>query len=207
MTAKERTARLNAAFDVLADDLSQNELAEMTIAMTGVRTIDEVRQQLKTIRALARLHRAEVVALRWDDIDFEDQLMTVRHGKGNKRRIAAIADITDATKEALLALWEAQAGAYDCIFPTMTTGRNPGFNADVPMSSQTIVRLLKLSSERAGIGHLLAHDLCRTHITLALARSAPLQDMQAQAGLANPSTTLLYTQPVDARSRHGRIAY
>ena len=31
------------------------------------------------------LRRAEVVALRWDDINFEDQTVTVRHGKGDKR--------------------------------------------------------------------------------------------------------------------------
>ena len=43
------------------------------------------------------LRRAEVVALRWDDIDFEEQLVTVRHGKGDKERIAAIADMTDET--------------------------------------------------------------------------------------------------------------
>lgn len=61
MTAKERTARLNAAFDVLADDLSQNEVPEMTIATTGVRTIDEVRQQLKIIRALARRNSAREI--------------------------------------------------------------------------------------------------------------------------------------------------
>ena len=153
------------------------------------------------------LRRAEVVMLRWDDIDLENQTVTVRHGKGDKRRIAAIADVTEATKRALLALWQAQAGAYDCLFPTMTAGRNPKFEADVPMSSQTIVRLLSLSSARAGIGHLSAHDLRRTHITLALDNGAPLQDMQAQAGHANPSTTLRYAQPSDAKSRRQRIAF
>ena len=69
------------------------------------------------------------------------------------------------------------------------------------------MRLLKLSSERAGIGHLSAHDLRRTHITLALDQGAPLQDMQAQAGHANPSTTLLYAQPADAKDRRTRIAF
>ena len=162
---------------------------------------------LLRLMAYTGLRRAEVVALRWDDIDFEDQLVTVRHGKGDKQRVVAIGDASDATKEALLALQEAQASAGDCVFPTMTTGRNPRFKADVPMSSQTIVRLLKLSSERAGIGHLSAHDLRRTHITLALARGAPLQDMQVQAGHANPSTTLRYAQPSEAKTRRGRIAY
>ena len=145
------------------------------------------------------LRRAEIVTLRWDDIDLENQTVTVRHGKGDKRRIAAIADVTEATKRALLALWQAQAGAYDCLFPTMTAGRNPKFEADEPMSAQTIVRLLSRSSKRAAIGHLSAHDLRRTHITLALDNGAPLQDMQAQAGHANPSTTLRYAQPSDAK--------
>ena len=54
------------------------------------------------------LRRAEIVTLRWDDIDLENQTVTVRHGKGDKRRIAAIADATEATKRALLALWGAQ---------------------------------------------------------------------------------------------------
>ena len=56
LTAEERTQRLNAAFDALADGLSQDELAEMTAAMTGVRSIDEVRRQRQAIRALARRH-------------------------------------------------------------------------------------------------------------------------------------------------------
>ena len=120
------------------------------------------------------LRRAEIVMLRWDDIDLENQTVTVRHGKGDKRRIAAIADATEATKRALLALRGAQAGTYDCLFPTMTAGRNPKFEADTPMSAQTIVRLLSRSSARAGIGHLSAHDLRRTHITLALDNGAPL---------------------------------
>ena len=56
LTAKDKTARLSAAFDAMGDGLSQDELAEMTAAMTGVRTLAEVRQQRKAIRALARRH-------------------------------------------------------------------------------------------------------------------------------------------------------
>ena len=110
--------------------------------------------------------------------------------KATSGRIAAIADVTDATKEALLALREAQAGTLDHVFPTMTTGRNPDFKADMPMSSQTIVRLLKLSSERAGIGHLSAHDLRRTHITAALDKGASLQDMPSASRPCQPLDNL-----------------
>ena len=61
MTAKEKTARLNAAFNAMGDDLSQDELA----AMIGVRTIAEVRLQRKAIRALARRHGDLCFLVRW----------------------------------------------------------------------------------------------------------------------------------------------
>ena len=153
------------------------------------------------------LRRAEVVALRWDDIDFEDQLVTVRHGKGGKERIAAIADMTDETIGALYTLWEAQDGAYDHIFPTMTAGYNPRFKRDEAMNAETIVRVVSGSGRRIGIERLSAHDLRRTHITLALNSGAPLPDMQAQAGHANAATTLLYARPADAKTRRARIAF
>lgn len=153
------------------------------------------------------LRRAEVVALRWDDIDFEEQLVTVRQGKGGKERIAAIADLTDGTIQSLYALWEAQTGAYDHIFPTMTAGYNPRFYVDEAMNAETIVRVVGGSGRRIGIERLSAHDLRRTHITLALNNNAPLHDMQAQAGHANAATTLLYARPADAKSRRLRIAF
>ena len=153
------------------------------------------------------LRRAEIVTLRWDDIDLEAHTVTVRQGKGDKERVAAIADITEATKWALIALRGVQDGQYECDFPSMSVGRSPRFDTDVPMSAQTIVRLLDLTAKRAGIGHVSAHDLRRTHITLALDNGAPLQDMQAQAGHSNASTTLRYAQPSDAKSRRERIAF
>ena len=103
----------------------------------GVRNYALIRLMIYT-----GLRRAEVVALRWDDIDFEEQLVTVRHGKGDKERIAAVADITDETIQSLYALWEAQTGAYDHIFPTMTAGYNPRFYIDEAMHAETIVRVV-----------------------------------------------------------------
>ena len=67
-------------------------------------------------------------------------------------------------------------------------------------ATAVFVRLLKLTARRAGIGHVSAHDLRRTHITLALDNGAPLQDMQAQDGHANTSTTQRYAQLSDART-------
>ncbi len=56
MTSKETMRRFNAAFDSMANGLSQDDLAEMIAAMIGVRTIDEVREMraLKTNAAARR---------------------------------------------------------------------------------------------------------------------------------------------------------
>ena len=92
-------------------------------------------------------------------------------------------------------------------FPLITTGRDPEFAADKPMSASGIVRMLKIAVERSGVGHISAHGLRRTHITLALDNGAPLQDIQAQAGHGNASTTLRYAQAADAKARRERIAF
>lgn len=153
------------------------------------------------------LRRAELVALRWEDIDLENQTVRVRHGKGDKERVASIADVTNVTKRALESLRAVQGGAYEYVLPSMSTGRDPEFASDKPMSASGVVRMLKIAVERSGVGHISAHDLRRTHITLALDNGAPLQDMQAQAGHANASTTLRYAQAANAKARRERIAF
>ena len=57
MSDEERTKRLNAAFDALGDGLTEAELADMTTAMTGVKTVEDVLRYRDRIRALARENR------------------------------------------------------------------------------------------------------------------------------------------------------
>ena len=54
MNDEDRTKRLNAAFDALSEDLTEAELADMTTAMTGVKTIDDVLLYRDQIQVLAR---------------------------------------------------------------------------------------------------------------------------------------------------------
>ena len=44
------------------------------------------------------------------------------------------------------------------------------------MSASGVVRMLKIAVERSSVGHISAHDLRCTHITLALDNGAPLQN-------------------------------
>ena len=54
MSDEERTKRLNAAFDAMSEGLTEDALADMTTAMTGVMTIEDVLRYRDQIRALAR---------------------------------------------------------------------------------------------------------------------------------------------------------
>lgn len=83
----------------------------------------------------------------------------------------------------------------------MTTGRDPDYRTDKPMSACGIVRMLKIAVERSGVRHIWAHDLPMIHLRLTLDNSTLLQDMPAQAGQANAPTTLRYAQAADAKAR------
>lgn len=153
------------------------------------------------------LRRSELVSLRWDDIDSDSQTIKVRHGKGDKERIVAIADITMGTVRSLKALRQAQGGGYEFVFPRMTRGKGSRFGIDKPANPQTAYSVVTRTAQLADIGHASPHDLRRTHITTALDHGASLADMQAQAGHATPATTLLYAQARDAKARRERIRF
>ncbi len=57
------------------------------------------------------LRRAELVVLRWEDINLENQTVRVRYGKGDKERVVSIADITNVSKRVLEALRAGQRRA------------------------------------------------------------------------------------------------
>lgn len=150
--------------------------------------------------------RAEIAALRWDDIDLDNLTVRIRHGKGDKERVATILpDFTaapiDGTLTALRELYRAQAGEYSHVFPRMSAAPNPRFVDDFAIQPQTVAVVVRLTSKRAGIGHFSPHDIRRTLATRSLEMGAPLAAVQAQLGHANASTTMLYALAPDAAAR------
>lgn len=67
-----------------------------------------------------------------------------------KRSGSRPADMSYDTIGSLYALWEAQDGAYEHIFPSMTAGYNPRFKVDDPMNAETTVRVVSGSGRRIG---------------------------------------------------------
>ena len=73
-------------------------------------------QALIAVLALGALRRSEAAALRWRDIDFENGVITVRHGKGDKYREVPLAG--DFALDALRAWQMCQHGrARICVLP------------------------------------------------------------------------------------------
>jgi len=151
------------------------------------------------------LRRSELVALRWSDVDIEAGIVTIRHGKGDKERVAAILDSTDGTKLALERLRASQLGQFRYIFASTTRGRGTKWLADVPTSDEVVALVVEKTAAAANLGKLASHDLRRTLITVALESGGHVRDLQEQAGHANAATTLRYAQASDARARKKKI--
>ena len=151
------------------------------------------------------LRRSELVMLRWSDVDSEAGLVTVRHGKGGKERVAAILDSTEGTELALGRLRESQPEEYQFLFASTTPGRGTKWLADTPTSDEVVALVVGKTAKMAGLGKLAAHDLRRTLITIGLESCGHVKDLQDQAGHANAATTLRYAQASDARKRREKI--
>lgn len=152
--------------------------------------------------AFTGLRRSELVSLLWDDIDIENQVIHIRHGKGDSARSVAIMDNTPGTITAL-AVWQALQVTDNpqrrFVFCGVTKGG--ALKADKPITAKTVYRVVQATAERADLPDIAPHDIRRTHITEYLASGGTLAGAQAQAGHAFPQTTLGYAQAVDAANR------
>ena len=155
---------------------------------------------LIALLALTGLRRSEAAALRWSDIDFENRVVSVRHGKGDKAREVAI--VGDYAIEALLAWLECQGGGREYVF--CSVGKGGQLGTDRPIAGTDVYRVVKATEAKSAVA-FRPHDLRRTFITEALMMGTPLADVQAQAGHAQASTTLLNAQPVNAKERLSRM--
>jgi len=192
LTPKEAEKMLHVWDDLPADGKTPAALAARN-------------QAIVTTFLLTGLRRAELAALKWSDIDFENGVIHVAHGKGDKPRDVAV--YGTAALDALNAWHICQPSGYQTVFVNFSKGGRMG--TDKPMSTTALYNVVTETAIRAGIAHVTCHDLRRTLITELLATGAPIQDAQAQAGHASGSTTMRYAYAIDARKRRsaGRLRY
>lgn len=151
-------------------------------------------QALIALMFASGARRAEVVALRWDDVDLRQGTIHIRHGKGDKARYAALFG-----EFALRALhqWRHLTRGRDYVFCSVANGV---LGADKPITADTLYHVVDVTGKRAGL-IWKPHDARRTLATELLAQGVPLSEVQQQLGHAQASTTMIYAQPGEAAER------
>lgn len=180
--------------------LSPAEVDKVLRVWDGTRNIDKRNHAIIAVLFMTAIRRSECASLRWNDINFADGIIHIRHGKGDKARDVAIAG--DFSIYALQEWKQACSDDRQYVFCSMAVGDK--FGDDAPTDSQTIYRVVKQTESKADV-IFSPHTARRTFISEALNTGTPLSDIQAQAGHANESTTLRYARPSQARERRNKI--
>jgi integrase len=172
LTLPEVEAVLNAAPETALGRLDR--LVFLTAVMTGMR-------------------RGEVVALRWQDIDWESRLIRVRRnfsrgefGTPKTRRSSRAVPLAERLTSELKTHFDnsTKHQALDLVFPHPTSGQ-------VLDPSKLRRRFISCVRE-AGVRPVRFHDLRHTFGTQMAATGAPLRAVQEWLGHSDYHTTLIY---------------
>ncbi len=138
------------------------------------------------------LRRSEAAALTIGDLRQEGghQVLTVQHGKGDKRRKVKVpVKAMRAISDYLEAAGRGTKPANAPLFVGFNKGDHP---EEKPISDKLIYRTVLAYAKAAEIESLSPHGLRASFVTLALEGGAKLQQVQYAAGHADPRTTERY---------------
>jgi integrase len=135
------------------------------------------------------LRHGEVLALRKQDIDLKEDILTVVRGKGNKRRKV---EINLRLKNALTEYLRTCQNEY--LF----------FNERIGKPYTSLKTGFSAAIRRSGIGHCRFHDLRHLFGTRLVAAGVDLVTVQKLMGHASIETTLRYSHP-GARERRRAV--
>lgn len=139
----------------------------------------------------AGLRRAELAATKLGDIvnKQEHNVLTVKHGKGDKRRDVPLrADVFRSIKAYLTAIDRLNDSPDSLLFQGFFKGDKSSGRG---LTDKAIELLVKGYGAKVGLT-ITPHDLRATFITLAIDTGSPLIQVQRLAGHSSPSTTERY---------------
>ena len=136
---------------------------------------------------------AEFCDLNVEDVDFFENKIRIRHGKGDKERYTYMNDLA---KEHLLRYLDGRtAGA---LFRTKRQGR---------YTKGGVRYLLHSLEKRAGIDDVHPHRFRRTFATSLASRGMRVQEIQKLLGHANINTTMVYVSLSDADTKYSYMKF
>ena len=192
--------------------LSQDECQQLLAVWKNADTHMGIRNYaVICLLIYSAIRNSELVALRWEDVNWDTQSLTICRGNERKRCCLPIFDATPNTLHALRRLQNAQRSVFadhdfpfKHIFPALSTGRQASFkpNKNVRTSTQTIRNIVKQTSEKAGLGKLSSRDIRYTSLTVfsrandVVAGGASWTDTQFTAARRpRPGLPSLHNQP------------
>jgi integrase len=157
------------------------------------------------VAAFAGLRMGELLALRWDDVDFAGRSILVRrnrtHGEEKEPKSGKVRSVPLIDQAAVALDGLSRRDEYtqpgDLVFPTdLGSYLHDG---DLRHRFYSALRRARLGHKRQGDRPMVFHDLRHTFGTLG-ARIWPLPELQAYMGHANISTTMIYVHHVPKAS-------
>ena len=136
------------------------------------------------------LRAGEIFSLRWEDVDFENRLITVRSSKTKKKRLIPM----NGTVFSLLREMEKDKKEHGYIF----TNR---FGLPYRYEDKTYRRVFKTACERAGIKNFRFHDLRHTFASWVAMSSRDIYAVKHLLGHSSLSSTKRYAHLTDTYLR------
>ncbi len=172
---REEARRLLAAIDQTTDKGKRDYALILLLLRTGIR-------------------RAEAASLTLADIgtDQGHNIITIQHGKGDKRRQAKLpVDVLRAINLYLEATGRLEVRKDAPLFVSFIKGDKPR-TPDTALGGKDIERIVEGYARQCDLPGLSPHGLRASFVTLTLEGGARLQQVQYAAGHADPRTTERY---------------
>ncbi len=178
------------------DDLTirflEPEEIEALIAAVPDNDYGRVHRALYFAAVMTGMRQGELLALRWQDVDWPAQRIRVRRNvvrgefgtpKSNRGRSVPLADRLGGELDRLHRASAYQADG-DLVFANPQTGR--------PLNGNSILKSYQSALERAGVRKVRFHDLRHTFGTRMAAAGVPMRTLQEWMGHRDYKTTMIY---------------
>lgn len=133
---------------------------------------------------------SELINLHIGDLDFDKHIITVRHGKGDKKRSVTFPAIAEEFVKEYL---NDRYGTNDTPKQAFLFENTDGNGTTHQYTRQNITILVKrYVYNLTGHKNIGTHDLRHSYASYLLTHGVPIQEIQALLGHENYSTTLIY---------------
>ncbi len=183
-----RSALLFYYNDVLGKGFTNIKTPKITSSLPSVLTKSEIQRLIENAGSgksrliimmlySSGLRVSELANLKWDDIEFNEKIAWVRHGKGRKDRMIVLSEhlLKDLSKAEKVSKY---------VFP----GRNG------PITTRNIQKIISSTAKNAGLNKKVTpHTLRHSFATHLLENGTDIRMIQELLGHSNLQTTQIYT--------------